>query len=88
MAQLIRSSSPLGEKIKHYINWRYKGNRSCAHIIVTDLGSIKVTTRCHKKDHYPERVHNAYRMRTIHTEFINQYEMIDIWNNRKVKLFS
>ncbi len=88
MTQLIKGTSPLGEKVKHYINWRYKGNRSCTHIIVTDLGSIKVTTRCHKKDHYPERVRNAYRMRTIHTEFINHQEMTDIWNNRKDKLFS
>ena len=86
--QLIKAQSTLGKKVRNYIHHRYSGNRSCCFITVNTSGTIKVVTRCHKKDHYPERVRNAYRRRTVHTEFINQHEMNDLYNNRKDKLFS
>lgn len=86
--QLIKAQSTLGKKIKHYIQHRYSGKRSCCFITVDGTGVIKVVSRCHKKDHYPERVRNTYRRRTVRTEYVNQYEMNDLWNNRKDKLYS
>lgn len=78
--QLIKSSSILGQKVRYYIDWRYKGTRSCCCILVEDC-RIKVITRCHKKDHYPTKLRNLYRRRTVHTEWVNQYQMNDLYKN-------
>lgn len=86
--QLIKAQSILGKKVRYYIHHRYSGKRSCCFITVDGTGVIKVTSRCHKKDHYPKRVRNVYRRRTVRTECVNQYEMKYLWNNRKDKVFS
>ena len=31
----------------------------------------KITTRCHKKDHYPYKLRKMYRTKTVLTEFVN-----------------
>ncbi len=85
---LIKAQSTLGKKVRHYIKWKYSDNRSCCYILVDKNNALQVETRCHKKDHYPERVRNAYRLRTSLKETINQYDMNDVWNKRRDKLFS
>ena len=81
---LVKANSTLGKKVRNYINWRYKGTRSCCCITVTDC-RIKVITRCHKKDHWPVKLRNKYRRYAVHTEYVNQYQMDDLWSfSRKV----
>jgi hypothetical protein len=76
---LVKSQSRLGKKVRNYINWRYKGLRSCCCIMVTSDACIKVITCCHNKDHYPTKLRNKYRRYTVHTEWVNQYQMNDLW---------
>lgn len=78
--QLIKSSSLLGQKVINYINWRYNGTRSCCLITVTGCW-IKVNTRCHKKDHYPAKLRDMYRKATMHQEYVNCYQMNELWSD-------
>ncbi|AUR93513.1 hypothetical protein NVP1187O_200 [Vibrio phage 1.187.O._10N.286.49.F1] len=80
--ELIKAQSRLGKKVRNYIDWRYKGTRSCCFILLEGC-RIKVTTRCHKKDHYPIELRNKYRRCTVHTEHVNQYQMNDLARNLK-----
>ena len=83
--QLIKANSILGKKVRNYINWKYSGNRSCCFITVGGRLSIKVVTRCHKKDHYPKKLRDKYRRHTVHSEYVNQYQMNDLYINLKEK---
>lgn len=79
----IKGSTNLGMKVKNYIEWKYSGKRSLVYIGMTFEGYIRVTTRCHKKDHYPTPVRNTYRRRTVNTEYVNQYQMAECWKYNK-----
>ncbi|QXN60098.1 hypothetical protein KUA24_31 [Vibrio phage HNL01] len=73
---LLKCNTPLSKNVRNYIDWRYNGTRSCCHILV-EGARIKVTTRCHKRDHYPAKLRKAYRVWSVHTEYVNQYQMKD-----------
>ncbi len=79
----IKNSTILGVKIRNYIKWKYKGKRTACHMSVLTTGQIKITTRCHKKDHYPTKMRNAYRRHTVYTEYVNQYQMAECWKYNK-----
>lgn len=78
---MVKSQSTLGKKVRNYIDWRYNSTRSCCFILVEGC-KIKVTTRCHKKDHYPSKLRSKYRRHTVHTEWVNQYQMNDLWKSK------
>lgn len=76
---LVRNNTRLMEKVKLYIKWRYNDTRSVC-VATLDKGCrIRVITRCHERDHYPERLRNAYRRCTVHSEYVNQYQMNDLY---------
>ena len=79
---LIKPNTTLGKKVCNYIDWRYNGTRSCC-VITCKGGYLKVTTRCHRKDHYPVNLRNKYRRHTVHTEYVNQRQMNDLWKRIK-----
>ena len=79
----IKTNTNLGMKVKNYIKWKYSGKRSLIYMGMTYEGCIRVTTRCHKKDHYPTNMRNAYRRHTVRTEYVNQYQMAECWKYNK-----
>ncbi len=76
---LVSPQSRLGMKVINYVNWKYNNTRSCCCITVTDC-CIKVVTRCHKKDHWPVKLRNKYRRHAVHSEYVNQDQMNDLWS--------
>lgn len=80
---LIKNNTKLSAKVKNYIKWKYKGKRTACVIVVLTTGQIKITTRCHKKDHYPLTIRNTYRRRTVLTEYVNPYQMAECWKYNK-----
>ncbi|CAH9013243.1 conserved hypothetical protein [Vibrio phage 501E54-1] len=81
-SQLIKANPVLGKKVRNYIHWRYSGTRTCCVITVDGNLAIKVITRCHKRDHYPKKLRNKYRRYTVHLEYVNQYQMNDLWRKQ------
>ncbi len=79
MVQLLKTNTKLFTKVSGYINWRYRGTRSICFVTIDNSCRIKATTRCHKKDHYPTKTRKSYRVRTMHTEYVNQYQMNDLY---------
>ncbi len=82
--QLIKADSRLGKKVIRYVGWKYSGTRTCCCILVYGC-ALKVITRCHKKDHYPKKLRDKYRRHTVHSEYVNQYQMNDLYRNLKEK---
>ena len=78
----IMRGSILQLKILKYVKWKYRGNRSVCCMFIEGNGNIKVRTRCHKRDHYPELQRNMYRRSTASVEYINKRDMEDVWFNR------
>jgi len=83
---LVKKDTPLAEKVMKYIDWKYKGTRYVCCIAVVNC-AIKVVTCCNKKDHYPVTLRNKYRKFSVRGEWVNQYQMNDLWsfNNDRVR---
>lgn len=74
---IIKSNTKLGCNLKKYVDWKYSKSRSiCVMLLDEVTGCAKITTRCHKKDHYPYKLRKIYRTNTVLTEFVNIRTML------------